>query len=66
MLPLKIVPATDHICIPDHANDKIANIQKRYEDTHYQKYHYGRRDCDEDNDDDNDDYCKRQKKEGIL
>jgi len=31
--------------------DKIANIQNKYEDTHYQKYHYGRRDYDNDDDD---------------
>jgi Zn-finger nucleic acid-binding protein len=29
--------------------DKIVNIQDRYnEDAHYQKYHYGRRDYDDD------------------
>lgn len=30
--------------------DKIANIQNNYEDAYYQKYHYGRRDYDDDND----------------
>ena len=28
--------------------DKIASVQNRYEDAHYQKYHYGRREYDED------------------
>jgi uncharacterized protein len=27
--------------------DKIANIQNRYEDAHYQKYHYGQNDYDD-------------------
>jgi uncharacterized protein len=27
--------------------DKIANIQNRYEDAHYQKYHYGQSDYDD-------------------
>ena len=27
--------------------DKIANIQNRYEDAHYQKYHYGQRDYED-------------------
>jgi len=27
--------------------DKIANIQNSYEDTHYQKYHYGQRDYED-------------------
>jgi len=26
--------------------DKIANIQNKYEDAHYQKYHYGQSDYD--------------------
>jgi hypothetical protein len=38
--------------------DKITNIQNRYEDAHYQKYHYGRRDYD--NDDDN--YYNRRRR----
>jgi Zn-finger nucleic acid-binding protein len=49
--------------------DKIVNIQGRYddEDTHYQKYHYGRRDYDY-NDDDDDNYCnnERRRKRGLL
>lgn len=27
--------------------DKIASVQNRYEDAHYQRYHYGRREYDE-------------------
>ena len=42
--------------------DKIANVQSRYEDTHYQKYHYGRGDYD----DDDDDYYNRRRKRGFL
>jgi hypothetical protein len=38
--------------------DKITNIQNRYEDARYQKYHYGRRDYD--NDDDN--YYNRRRR----
>ena len=45
--------------------DKIANVQRRYEDAHYQKYHYGRGDYDDD--DDEDDYFKRRRgKRGFL
>jgi uncharacterized protein len=35
--------------------DKIANVQSRYEDAHYQKYHYGRRD-----------YYNRRRRRGAL
>ena len=46
--------------------DKIANVQSRYENAHYQKYHYGRGDYDDD-DDDEDDYFKRRRgKRGFL
>lgn len=45
--------------------DKIANIQSRYEDEHYQKYHYGRKDYDDDDDDD-DYYNRRRRKRGFL
>jgi uncharacterized protein len=31
--------------------DKIAKIQSIYEDQHYNKYHYGKRDYDDDDDD---------------
>jgi uncharacterized protein len=44
--------------------DKIANIQSRYEDTHYQKYHSGRRDYDDD--DDNVCFNRRTRKRGFL
>jgi uncharacterized protein len=30
--------------------DKIANVQSRYEDEHYMKYHYIRRNYDDDDD----------------
>jgi Zn-finger nucleic acid-binding protein len=40
--------------------DKIANIQSRYEDIHYQKYHYGRRDYDDDY------YNRRTRKREFL
>ncbi|HEX6029298.1 MAG TPA: zf-TFIIB domain-containing protein [Nitrososphaeraceae archaeon] len=42
--------------------DKIANVQSRYEDAHYQKYHYGRGGYD----DDDDDYYNRRRKRGFL
>ncbi len=41
--------------------DKIASVQNRYEDAHYQKYHYGRREYDED---DEDDYYNRRRRNG--
>jgi uncharacterized protein len=43
--------------------EKVANMQNRYEDEHYQKYHYGRG-----HDDDNDDYyrSRKHKKGGFL
>jgi uncharacterized protein len=45
--------------------DKIANIQKKYENTHYQKYHYGRGDYDDD--DDNDYYARhRRRRRGFF
>ena len=44
--------------------DKIANVQSRYEDAHYQKYHYGREDYDDDDDDDY--YNRRRRKRGFL
>jgi Zn-finger nucleic acid-binding protein len=44
--------------------DKIANIQNKYEDAHYQKYHYGRKEYDDDDDDD--DYYNRRRKRGFL
>ena len=44
--------------------DKIANIQNRYEDAHFQKYHYGRRDYYDDDDDDY--YNRRTRKRGFL
>ena len=44
--------------------DKIASIQNKYEDLHYQKYHYGR---DNDNDYDYDDYYdRRRRKRGFF
>lgn len=43
--------------------DKIANIQNRYEDAHFQKYHYGIRDY---YDDDDDYYNRRTRKRGFL
>lgn len=45
--------------------DKIANVQNRYEDEHYQKYHYGRSDY---GDLDDDDYYHRRgkKRRGFL
>ena len=47
--------------------DKIANIQNKYEDAHYQKYHYGRGDYDDDDDDDNDYYTRhRRRKRGFF
>ena len=44
--------------------DKIANVQSRYEDAHYQKYHYGRRDYDDDYDDDY--FNRRTRKRGFI
>lgn len=43
--------------------EKVANMQNRYEDEHYQKYHYGRG-----HDDDDDDYyrSRKHKKRGFL
>jgi uncharacterized protein len=43
--------------------EKVANMQNRYEDEHYQKYHYGRG-----HDDDDDDYyrSRKHKKGGFL
>jgi Zn-finger nucleic acid-binding protein len=38
--------------------DKIANIQSRYEEEHYQKYHRDRREYD----DDHDDYYNRRRR----
>lgn len=47
--------------------DKIARIQNKYEDMHYQKYHYGRGDYDNDNDNDYDDYYnRRRRKRGFF
>jgi Zn-finger nucleic acid-binding protein len=37
--------------------EKITNIQDRYEDDHYKRYHYGK----EYDDDDDDDYHKKRK-----
>lgn len=37
--------------------EKVANMQDRYDDEHYQKYHYGRKY----DDDDDDDYYRRRK-----
>lgn len=42
--------------------EKVANMQDRYDDDHYKKYHYGR-----DHDDDDDYYNRRKhKKKGFL
>jgi Zn-finger nucleic acid-binding protein len=46
--------------------DKIASIQNKYEDMHYQKYHYGRGDYDNDDDDDDDYYNRRRRKRGFF
>ena len=45
--------------------DKIAKVQNGYEEEHYQKCHYGKRDYD---DDDEDDYYnrRRRKRGGFL
>ena len=45
--------------------DKIAKVQSGYEEEHYQKYHYGKRDYDYD---DGDDYYspKRRRKRGFI
>ena len=44
--------------------EKVANMQNRYEDEHYKKYHYGR---GHDDDDDDDYYRSRKhKKRGFL
>ena len=42
--------------------DKIAKVQSGYEEEHYQKYHYGKRDYDDD------DYYspKRRRKRGFI
>lgn len=45
--------------------DKLASIQNKYEDMHYQKYHYGRGDYDNDNDYD-DYYDRRRRKRGFF
>lgn len=47
--------------------EKVANMQNRYEDDHYRKYHYGK-DHDEHYDDDHDDYYykRKHKKRGFL
>jgi uncharacterized protein len=45
--------------------DKIASIQNKYEDMHYQKYHYGRGNYDNDNDCD-DYYDRRRRKRGFF
>lgn len=42
--------------------DKIANVQSRYEEQHYQKYHRGSTEYD----DDDDDYYNRRRKRGFL
>ena len=44
--------------------EKVANMQNRYEDEHYKKYHYGRGH----DDDDEDDYYRSRihKKGGFL
>ena len=41
--------------------DKIANVQSRYEEQHYQKYHRGSIEYDDD-----DDYYNRRRKRGFL
>lgn len=44
--------------------EKVANMQNRYEEDHYNKYHYGK-----DHDDDDDDYYygkRKHKKRGFL
>jgi hypothetical protein len=43
--------------------DKIANIQNKYEDAHYQKYHYGQSDYD---DYDAGYYSGRRKNRGLF
>jgi uncharacterized protein len=43
--------------------DKIANIQNRYEDAHYQKYHYGQSEYDEYDDSY---YSGRRKNRGFF
>ena len=43
--------------------DKIANVQSKYEDEHYQKYHHYEKDYD---DDDDDYYNKRRRKRGFF
>lgn len=45
--------------------EKIANMQSRYDDDHYKRYHYGK----DHGDDDDDDYYVRQrknKKKGFI
>jgi Zn-finger nucleic acid-binding protein len=41
---------------------QIANVQSRYEEQHYQKYHRGSTEYD----DDDDDYYNRRRKRGFL
>jgi uncharacterized protein len=43
--------------------DKIASIQNKYDDMHYQKYHYERGDYDNDYDDY---YNRRRRKRGFF
>ncbi|HEY6163774.1 MAG TPA: zf-TFIIB domain-containing protein [Nitrososphaeraceae archaeon] len=43
--------------------DKIANVQSKYENEHYQKYHHYEKDYD---DDDDDYYNKRRRKRGFF
>jgi Zn-finger nucleic acid-binding protein len=43
--------------------DKIASIQNKYDDMHYQKYHYGRGDYDNDYDDY---YNRRRRNKGFF
>ena len=47
--------------------DKIANIQSKFEEEHYQKYNCDRRDYDDDDydyDDDDDSYYNRRRRRG--
>ncbi len=44
--------------------EKVANMQNKYDDDHYNKYHFGK---DRDYDDDDDYYSRRKhKKRGFL
>jgi uncharacterized protein len=48
--------------------EKVANIQDRFEEDHYKRYHFGK-DHDDDNDHDDDDYYmkrKHKKRGGFL